>query len=251
MSEVVEKPAWMSQLPDSHKENETLSQFKSIGDLGSKFLELDGETKQFNEKLANYIPKLGETPSTDEVMAYRKAIGVPEKPEDYKLERPTLPEGMPYDEAFEQSFLKNANELGLTDKQVQGLYKMYIDTELGIHNEATKFITENRDKAVNALKDIWKGDAYQENREKAKKSFEKFIEAVNPPETFGGVEGVKTWFANNGLGDDPVTIWFFSQMFDRISDDTFIKGMLGTETKELEHTPSGTPYLSFPSMKKE
>lgn len=229
-SQVVDggKPAWMSQLPDDYKVNETLSQFKTIGDLGSKFLEIDGQTKQFDEKLAKYIPKLGENATEQEILTFRQAMGIPAKPEDYKLERPTLPEGVPYDEGMEKTFRDTAINLNMTPQQVQGIYKMFNDYELNLHNEATKFIAENREKSVNALKDIWKGDDFVKNTEETKRAFRETLKVINIPESLGGAEAVIKEFDESGFGDHPAMIYFFNNLYQKISDDKFIRGGIST-----------------------
>ena len=220
-----ERPAWMAQLPDNFKENETLSSFKTLGDLGSKFLEFDGQTKELNTKLSNSIPRLGESPTPEEVAEFRKASGVPETLDGYKFEKPEkFPEGFVYDEVLEKEFRELALTEHFTPKQAVALYNYHLNRELKLHGEVSKFIEENKSKAVNTLKDIWKGDAYKENVEKAVRTFQKFLENSNPPESFGGTEGVKSWIEQNGFGDDPMMLWFFSKVFDHIGDDKFIKG---------------------------
>jgi hypothetical protein len=51
----------------------------------------------------------------------RERLGIPGEPAGYQLARPQLPEGVPYDEAFEQAALPVAHKLGLMPHQVQGL----------------------------------------------------------------------------------------------------------------------------------
>ncbi len=54
--------------------------------------------------------------------AYHKAIGVPEKPEDYGLKAPEkMPDGIAYDEPQARSFASAAREIGLTPTQAAKL----------------------------------------------------------------------------------------------------------------------------------
>lgn len=90
-----ERPAWIAQLPDDLKGNETFTSFKTIGDLAKTHLEtvgkvkeLDGITaknKEYEAKLANAIFKPGENAKPEEISAYRKAIGMPDAPEGYEF----------------------------------------------------------------------------------------------------------------------------------------------------------------------
>ncbi|MDP2218547.1 MAG: hypothetical protein Q8J68_14815 [Methanolobus sp.] len=230
------RPAWMGQLSDDLKSNEVLTQFKTISDLGKGHLDL-------TEKSKSYIKPLGEKSTPEEVAEFRKAIGAPESPDGYKIERPDkFPEGFVYDEVLEKEFRELAFAEHIPPKQVASLYNFYLNRELKLHDEVSEFVKENRNKAVNTLKDIWKGDAYKENTEKAIRTFHKFLETSSPPETLGGAEGVKDWVEKNGFGDDPVMIWTFSKLFDLIGDDKFIKGAPAGGTGDVLDQ-------MFPSMK--
>lgn len=219
------QPAWIAQLPDTLKGNETLSKFKTIGDLGSRYIEVDGKYAELSDKLAkSYIPKLGDNPTDEEILAYRQALGVPGKPEDYVLDKPQLPEGMPYDEALEKNFRDVANKLGLNNQQVQGIYKMFLDYDLSMYSEASRLIAENKEKAVNVLKNIWQGDSYSTKIEETKRTFSESLKAINIPESLGGADAVIKEFNDSGFGNHPAMIYFFNSLFSKISDDTFIKG---------------------------
>ncbi len=90
-----EKPAWISQLPDDLKGNETFTSFKTIGDLSKSYLdtmgkvkELDGITaknKEYEAKLSTAIIKPGENAKPEEIATYRKAMGIPETSEEYEF----------------------------------------------------------------------------------------------------------------------------------------------------------------------
>lgn len=64
----------------------------------------------------------GEGASADEVAAFHKALGVPDRPEDYGLKAlERMPDGLQHDAEMEKAFLGRARELGLTRKQVESL----------------------------------------------------------------------------------------------------------------------------------
>lgn len=82
------------------------------------------------------VPGEGATP--DEINAYFKAIGVPDKPEGYELKAPEkLPEGLQHDAEMEKAFLSRARELGLTKAQVTALRDFQI-------NYLGESVTKNR-----------------------------------------------------------------------------------------------------------
>lgn len=242
--QVANLPTFAEQLEGSLKTDSRLAQWKETGLSGlvKDHFKLGEELQVLRGNLEGKVKVPRENATPEQIAEFRKAIGVPEKAEDYKVEKPEkFPEGMVYNEVLEKKFKETAHQLNLAPQQVADLYKMYLDYEIAMHNEVLKSIEDNRQKAVNTLKDIWKGDTYQENTNKAIQSFYKFVEASNPPAALGGVEGIKKWVEENGIGDDPVMVWFFSKTFDLIGDDKFIKG-----------TPAGTGGdvydKMFPSM---
>jgi hypothetical protein len=214
---VATSPTWMEQLESDLKVNKDLSQFKSISELGKTYIDLKGKSN-------GSIKLPGENATEAEILTFRQAMGIPVKPEDYKFERPTLPEGIPYDEGMEKTFRETAIKLNMTPQQVQGIYKMFNDYELNMHNEANKNITENREKSVNALKDIWKGDDFVKNVEETKRAFRETLKTINMPESLGGADAVIKEFDESGFGDHPAMIYFFNNLYQKISDDKFIKG---------------------------
>jgi len=228
-------PEWMQQNPADLKANKHLSQFATIGDASKALLNLHVDKGKLNKDFETFkgssIPKLGENPTDEQRDAYYASLGRPEKPEGYELERPQMPDGMPYDEKLEQVFRKSAHDLGLTNRQTKGLHKMFNDYGMATHGEIMKSITENREKAVNLLKDTWKGDAYKENVEKAFRAFNKL-----------GGDKAKEWAETNGTGDDPFFLQLFHNAYNLIGPDQFIEGSAGASGEKVEGR------LKFPSM---
>ena len=78
----------------------------------------------------------------EEWAAYHKAIGVPEKPEEYGLKAPeTMPDGVSYDEAQAAAFATTAKELGLTPTQAAKLQAWQIEytgSQVAASHEASK-----------------------------------------------------------------------------------------------------------------
>jgi|GEM_PF-2503486 len=74
--------------------------------------------------------------------AYHKAIGVPEKPEEYGLKAPEImPEGVSYDVAQAAAFAATAKELGLTPTQAAKLQEWqigYVGSQVAASHEASK-----------------------------------------------------------------------------------------------------------------
>lgn len=77
------------------------------------------------------------------------------------------------------------------------------------------------DKAINTLKDTWKGDEFAKRVERAHRAFTKF----------GGDEGKafleETKIGDLKLGDHPVFLKLFAAVADAISEDTMADGGRG------------------------
>lgn len=99
--------------------NGPLAQAKTFADVDKMLRDSMAAARAKTDGMVK-IP--GENATPEEIAAYYKAIGVPEKPEDYGLKAPEkLPEGVQHDAKMEAAFLGKARELGLNAKQVQAL----------------------------------------------------------------------------------------------------------------------------------
>jgi len=108
-----EAPKWMAQLPDDLKSSKGLTKFANIGDLGKSYLELEG-------KLGNAVTVPGLQATDEERARYRKAIGVPDKPTDYKIDKVKLPNGV--FEKLNDTILEIAHTSGLTPDQAKAVH---------------------------------------------------------------------------------------------------------------------------------
>lgn len=202
-------PAWTAQLDKDLQGNERLTSFKTIGEMGKAFLDLEGKSKD-----ALYLP--GENATDEEKAAFYAKLGRPEAADKYSFGKPEgLPEEVPYEPEVEQAFKQFAFDNGLSDATAGKLYGWYYDLVKQGHEMQQKQAQEATEKAVNALKDEWKGDAFKENSELAIRAFRKF----------GGDEA-KTFIEEskiNGLslGDHPVFLKVFAAIGKAISDDSF------------------------------
>jgi hypothetical protein len=129
---------WQDKLPDDFAEDRAL--------LG-RFGDLKGITKALKDNMAAARAKsegLVKVPGADatpeEVTAYHRSIGVPEKPEDYGVKAPEkLPDGVSWDEAMATKFASVAHAAGLTPVQVAKLQEFqvgYVGEQIGAAREA-------------------------------------------------------------------------------------------------------------------
>ncbi len=135
------------------------------------------------------------------------ALGVPDDPQAYELVRPTLPDGLPYDEALEGTFREAAARLKLTPWQAQGL----LETFSGYQAEA--FTThahaaQDGGAALEAdLRQDW-GGAYDANLDLARRAAHAFSD-----------DGTTMEALTRAMGDAQV-VRFFHRLGGMMAEDS-------------------------------
>lgn len=199
------KPAWMAQLSDDLKSNESLTRFQSISDLGKAFIDADGKLKN-----AVVLPREGASDS--ERAEFYAKLGRPESPEKYQLQRPKLPEGMNYDEGTEKLFRAEAHKLCLTQEQMEGLYAVYNAVQQQAFEAAQKQSAENRKAVEESLRKEW-DKKYDENLELARRA----VIAL-------GGQKLKDELDKSGLGDNPELAKVFAALGAKMAPDKLVFG---------------------------
>jgi hypothetical protein len=244
---------WTAQLPDDLKTNETLTGYATLGDFAKAHLETHGKVSEYEGKvkdfegkvgdlekrLTNTIQKPSENATPEELAAFHRALGVPDKPEDYKFEKPKdLPAGLDYSDGVVQWWAQVAHKAGLSDKTAKTVFEEYNKMAIAQYNQQVKDLTEKVDKenstAQAALKEKW-GTEYDKNYELA----------VRCVEHFGGEEFGKK-VVEYGLGNDPAFLEFMVNVSKVFKDDTLADLTIGGQRKE-ERKP-GQLEWTYPSM---
>ena len=222
-------PAWTAQLDKDLQGNERLTQFKTIGEMGKTFLETEGKLKD-----ALFIP--GEKATDEDRAAFYAKLGRPESADKYTFDKPDLPDTVytPEVDAAIRGVSFKANLSADQAKTVQAEYSLLLKAGMDYQKAETE-------KAVNALKDEWKGDTFKENTEIATRAFQKF----------GGDEAKKfieeTKINGVSLGDHPMFLKIFASIGKAISDDSFNadRGGTGGELSEEDKAKSRFPNTKF------
>lgn len=195
----VEKPGWMAGLKADLRENEVLAGHKTVTDLAKAYLEsgpAEGSVK---------IP--GDDASEDEIEAYREAMGIPGKPEEYELKvgDDTLI-GKDADQV--EGLKKTAAEMGLTQDQAQKLFETQDQQAKAYMEQALKESQDNTKKAMDAMRKEWGGD-YDKKMATAQKTTRKL---------FG--EDFAKYLDDSGLGNDARMIKAMATLGETISEDS-------------------------------
>lgn len=216
-------PEWINALPEDLRSADVLPTL-------NKFRLADGEKpvampasvvksyieaqKKIGQK-GVLIP--GENATDADRDAFHKALGRPDKPEDYGFTKPEkLPEGVNWDDERVKKFATVFHKLGIPKAQAQEILKAYNeDVFEGVTNQ-TKAVEEFRTKSVAELKKEW-GSNFEKNVGKANAAVK----------LFGGKEGIDL-LKTTGLDVHPTMVRMFQKIADRIGEASLVDGYVGT-----------------------
>ena len=141
----VEVAEWTNDFELSDEDRKTLSKYKSHEEA------LKGSAhsiRQFGKMV-----KVPDDESSDEDREnFNKRIatyqGVPEKPEDYKIDIPELPEGMVWSEELEKGMRQIARSKNIPQGAFADIAKHFIDYQIGQHNAILSQAKETYEKLV-------------------------------------------------------------------------------------------------------
>ncbi len=162
---------WRAGLPDDLKTNEAFVPFKTVGDFGKSYLELNTKAKTLETKLADAVPKLPDDASDEDKALYYDALGRPKEAKEYELdcEDKNAPE---WTILWKGEFHK----LGLTKAQGKALSAAWtkVGTDLMTKHQAAQAaeLTAAEQKLRTEL-----GDKYDTNVELAKRMYTKQLGA--------------------------------------------------------------------------
>lgn len=121
---------WQEKLPQEYDAyRATLANYPSFDKLAGALME---SKRAAMAKTEGMVRLPGKDAKPEELAEYRKAMGIPEKPEDYGLKAPEkLPEGTEWNPDFANAFAAEAHKLGLTKAQVEGLSAWHMQEMVG------------------------------------------------------------------------------------------------------------------------
>jgi hypothetical protein len=222
---------WRAQLPDDLKANETFTPLKTVGDLAKVHLDTTAKVKDLEGKLGESIPKLKDNATDEERTAYFKALGRPDKADDYKFEKLTPPEGAKVDPQMEGWFKSIAHQAGLSATQAAMIHKAYSDAYFAAHTAAEAQKVKDMEMGVENLKKEW-GAKFDENVALVNKATSVFM---TPEE--------KKHMDESGKGNDPVLVKMFHRIGLAMADDQFVPGSTtgvdGEEKIGMNYTTMG------------
>jgi hypothetical protein len=142
----------------------------------------------------------------------RSKLGVPERAEDYRINRPSMPPGVAYDENFERSMLPIAHKLGLTPGQVQGLVDAVSSHRLGEFQSQSQAHHGREAETVAMLKGEY-GASYDAKIQQASRAVRQF----------GGDEVIQL-LNESGYGNHPALVRMMAKIGGMMTEDSLKVG---------------------------
>lgn len=147
-----------------------------------------------------YIRIPDDSASPDDVASFYASLGRPEQPTAYALPDFDLPEGFELQEEILDGFRYRAHELGLTPKQVAGLYEWFLPIVLDTHHQLENETSKLRESELESLRTVHRGDTptMLDNALRA-------AEAIGGPELLAALD-------KTGAGDHAAVINAFAKI---------------------------------------
>ena len=158
---------WRSDLPEDLRK--TAERFASKADVV--------RAVESFRKRESQVRVPGKNATEEEISAYRKAVGVPEKAEEYEFS--DLPEGQDLNDEIKtsrQEWGKRFHELGIPKESAKALSKMVGDDQqkyLAAQVETDKAFAKAQEEALRAE---WKGEEFEKNKTLANRAFKEVAE---------------------------------------------------------------------------
>lgn len=212
---------WRAALHPDLQNHEVLSKFKGPNDLAKEYLAAA-------EKAKNALPRLTETSTDEDKAAYRKAIGVPDKAEDYDI--PEELAGVKLDKEALVSYKEALHQMGVPAEAAKGLVEWRVKADLERESARQAGLQRQVEATTKAFKTEW-GPEFQGNLDRANRYFH----SVFPDDVRGAL-------AQAGITAHPSFIKAMYEGFKKsgMGEDGLVRGQGGSEKRKslFDHSKS-------------
>src|SRR6056300_957401 len=209
--------SWKEAIPEDLRNDPNISKFTELEALAKSYVNATRMIGQ--DKVA--VPNNNST--DDQWNEVYDKLGRPESPDKYQLDIKS--EAVPLDEGAIKSFAENAHQLGLNNKQAQGILEFYKNSMEGSAQQNQVDMETAQANAEQELRKEW-GRSYDENIKKAGA-----VAKANMNEEILNME-LKD---GTRLGDHPAIIKGFASIANILSEDKLV-------STESESVDRGTDY---------
>lgn len=164
---------WREQIKDDDA--------KKFAESSTDVTHLVKRALDMRSKLSNAIIRPGKNASPEEVSAYRKALGIPEKHEEYEF--PELPAEKLTPEVKESraAWAKRFHDLSIPKETAKTLLQLVGDDSTKFKEAQVQADKEFAQQSEAALRSEWKGDEYDKNKNLANRAFSELASRAGIP----------------------------------------------------------------------
>lgn len=212
--------AWREGLSEGLRANPAFEKFVDLDGLAKGYVNLEKHvgTDKTSLPQPNWEDK--------DYDGLYKALGRPDAPEGYDLEDFKPPEGVPWDDKFQERMIGHLHNAGLSQRQVRQVLSGYSEDIAGQFEALERSKVEQGEETTAALRKEW-GRAFDERQELARRGFREFAgdsyESLAELELAGG--GV--------LGNHPDVVRMFAKMGAELAE----AGVVGPKGGPVGFTP--------------
>lgn len=147
------RAALLASLPENDRDpaGKFLKTRASIADLLKSGMGADKKISQLTAELKSAIKPINDNATPEEVAAYRKVLGIPDKPEGYKAYRPDGMEFTEGDKAAETRILAKAHALHVPPAQLNGILQEYYALQAEVASERAAAVKVAQEAGVSEL----------------------------------------------------------------------------------------------------
>lgn len=190
---------WTDKLPADLEGRESLGRFKTVADLAKSYRNMEALVGK-----KTLVPTDKSTP--EEVAAYRKALGIPDKVEDYKIKPDTLPDGVGWNDENGRTFAKIALENNVPPAAMRAIVDEYGKMRIVEMQAMAEEIDARKVAGADSLRKTWGAD------------FDKNLAVAQQAAKLAGVNADSFGFG------DPEVVKGFVRLASQLSDDKLVAG---------------------------
>lgn len=216
--EVQASNGWRDTLPEDMRNEETYKSLEKF--VVNDQLDSNKAYKSYLHMEKGYhdrVPLPKDDWTEEQYSDFYGKLGRPETYDKYEIIRPEMPEGIPYDENLESSFLAKAHKIGLNSKQVQEILDWQSQEVIRGQTDAAVNEAVTKQQAEGELKEAWRGD-YEKNLGLARRTAKNVL-----PSDFLDLINEK------GLANEPRLIKTLHHLGSMISESNIGKDDSGTK----------------------
>ncbi len=221
---------WLSALTTEQQANDWVKGHSKPPEFVDSALKLKTENEALKSKVEKATFKPGENATKEEIATYRKAEGIPDKPEDYVFPEIEGSKNSPEMVKWAQGVFHEAE---LSKDKAEFLGKSW--------NSFMKQMGDEQDKSLKEAKEAAEKKAKEElgGEEKYKEASELVTRLLKETATEGELEHLQ----NTGVGNDPVVVRLIFNMAKKTGEDISPKGegKGGSAKKGFSYNKSPAP----------